>query len=531
MTTRKLWVLAFLLAGVTGCQTVNSSEYTRGVIQSRYQPSAHTGTSRRLPIRIAIPEFSDQRGEQGETNTLWMSAVPGVSLGARWHQRDYLRFDPLHYGGYKSAHRDLSELFVRELGRAGLFAQVRAGDYSPVRDEVLLQGKIEELSLDWRPHFQGLSAWLGIPAAVFGMPIGRALTSTRIHLALVNPHTHQAIWEKTYANSVPTTLAFYYGHDPMRCGPPATELFGPIIRAAQQDLQQAVAAKEPSFWLGLAHQSPTPPSVIAAPAAPTAYRQVHVLVIGVGRYEDRRIPALEYADADAKAMYEFFCGPLSPARPENVHLLIDKPNADGLKADRGGILAAIRKYLIENVHKDSLAILYYSGHGDAGTAGTRDANVEYYLVPMDARSDNLVDTAISLDAFQRRWDEIDAGLKVFIADSCNSGGFVSIKGITVKGVSRMAEGQRGTVVFAASQPGEKALGAADKRRSLFTQVLLDGLGGKADLPVGYGDGSLTIGELKLWLEQHVPARARKMGASQTPVVKVPAGRESVYLTK
>ena len=262
--------------------------------------------------------------------------------------------------------------------------------------------------------------------------------------------------------------------------------------------------------------------------APPAIRNVHVLIIGVGAYEDASISALPYSQHDAQRVLDFFANSkLSLARPENVHLLTDRANEDDLKADKAGMLTAVRKYLIDKAGPEDMVIFYFSGHGDAGKS--TEENVAYYLVPMDARKDNLQDTAIDLDTFQARWNEIKAGVKVCIVDSCNSGGFVAMKDLSIRGVDRMADA--GTTVLAASAPGEKALGWPEKGHSLFTQVLLDGLSGKADLPVGYGDGKLTLREIKLWLEQSVPAKAKELGAKQTPMITVPEGWDGIYITR
>jgi len=280
----------------------------------------------------------------------------------------------------------------------------------------------------------------------------------------------------------------------------------------------------------IAPASPASPPAIPPTAPPNAIRNVYVLVIGIRDYRDANIPKLRYTDRDARAVYEFFkSSPSSLARPENVHYVGDTPNEDGFTADKDGITRAMSRYLINQaVHKDDMAIFYFSGHGDMGKHPTRGS--EYYLIPKNADKEDLFATAIELSEFQRLWTAIAAGTRILIADACNSGGFSGLKGLG--GVAGLENTQgEAKAVFSACKSDQKSIEVDALQHGLFTHVLMEGLRGKADKVTGNNDGRVTLSELKRWLHDQVPLEARKHGGTQTPLTSLVDAWGEVYLTK
>ena len=90
---------------------------------------------------------------------------------------------------------------------------------------------------------------------------------------------------------------------------------------------------------------------------------------------------------------------------------------------------------------------------------------------------------------------------------------------------------KGKIVFSASKADQKSLEVPELGHGLFTHVLLEGLNGKADKVCGDGDGRVTAGELKHYLDEQVPAQARKYGGNQTPVTQMLDAWGKVYLTR
>jgi len=265
----------------------------------------------------------------------------------------------------------------------------------------------------------------------------------------------------------------------------------------------------------------------SAPAS--SVRNIYVLVIGISSYNDPSIPKLRYSHADARAIHDFFSSSTSTlAKPSNVHFLTDKPNQDGLVADKRGILLALNRYLIQRaVNEDDMVILYFAGHGDVGKHPTK--GTEYYLIPQDATMSDLFVTGIELAEFERMWSAIPAKTKILIADACNSGGFSGMRGLGISGVESV--GGEAKAVFSACKSDEKSMECDQLGHGLFTYVLLEGLKGKADMVCGNNDGRVTLAEFKRWLDKQVPLEARKMGGRQTPITSLVDAWGEVYLTR
>jgi len=77
-------------------------------------------------------------------------------------------------------------------------------------------------------------------------------------------------------------------------------------------------------------------------------------------------------------------------------------------------------------------------------------------------------------------------------------------------------GSAGTVVMTASRASEVSMESPEFGMGIFTHYLCDGLRGKADAD---SDGLVSIMELYQHVNRHVPASAKRMGASQNPVLK------------
>ena len=310
-----------------------------------------------------------------------------------------------------------------------------------------------------------------------------------------------------------------------------------VIDVAQQVVshleQQCVRGGKIATAWGLPSAQAQTPHVAVFPRAreraelANSIRSTHILIIGIGSYADPNIPKLNYTNADARAVFDFFKNAdASPAKARDVHFLGNAPNEDGLAADRRGIMLAIDKYLVKKaVHKDDMAVLYFSGHGDVGRHPTK--GTEYYLIPQDAVKDSLYATAIELGEFQRMWNAIPASTKILIADACNSGGFSGVRGSGgVTGVESV-QGQA-KAVFSACKSDEKSIECDSLGHGLFTHVLLKGLKGRADRN---GDDRVTLAELKQWLDRQVPLQARKVGGKQTPITSLVDAWGDVYLTR
>jgi hypothetical protein len=235
-------------------------------------------------------------------------------------------------------------------------------------------------------------------------------------------------------------------------------------------------------------------------------RRTFVLLVGCNDYTDPNIPALRFAENDARQVYGFYATDAnSPTERDRVMVLL------GAKATRRGLLKAIREQLIKKATEPTdAAILYFAGHGFS------DAN-ETYLACHDTELDDLMETSIPLSTLQTYWNRLGAGTKLMITDACHSGGLANLRGLTVrKRMPTQANSKGVSVVIAASGANEVSAEDEDLGQGVFTQVLLTGLRGNAD---ANRDGQVDLAELSNFLKVKVPARAREVEGNQTPVIE------------
>ena len=245
--------------------------------------------------------------------------------------------------------------------------------------------------------------------------------------------------------------------------------------------------------------------------------KIYVLVVGISNYADKSIPGLPYAEADARAVYDFYTkSSRSITKEENVFLLTGKD------ADNRTIKEAM-KYFAGNTRRQDVLICYYAGHSSIGIHPERTS--EYYLIPYDASKKDLFGTAIELPELRQLWTAIPAKNKVFIADNCNACGLIELVGQPKEGFERGLG--KGTAVITAADKGQKALDVPDLKQGLFTFLFLDGLKGEAD---NNGDGKISLLEMDKYLKLKVPAEAETIGGQQQPVSKIEITGD-IYLTK
>ena len=137
------------------------------------------------------------------------------------------------------------------------------------------------------------------------------------------------------------------------------------------------------------------------------------VVIGVGEYESADIPDLEFAGADARAVYEFLTSSAAgPFEEDHVRFLTDE-QATG-EAMRDALFV-----FLQQADWDDLVFICYAGHGAPDP--NRPDNL--YLLPTDSDLDALASTAFPM------WDvktalrrQIAAERVIVVADACHSAG-------------------------------------------------------------------------------------------------------------
>ena len=128
------------------------------------------------------------------------------------------------------------------------------------------------------------------------------------------------------------------------------------------------------------------------------------LIIGINNYQDTRIPDLETAVSDAKALADL----LGEKYGFKVKLLLDR------KASKEAIFKALRDLAKSTRHDDSV-LIYYAGHGELDRLYD-----DGWWIPADAEAGNPL-TYLDNVEVQKSMRSMKARHVLLIADSCYSG--------------------------------------------------------------------------------------------------------------
>jgi len=141
--------------------------------------------------------------------------------------------------------------------------------------------------------------------------------------------------------------------------------------------------------------------------------------------------------------------------------------------DRASMHKVISAF-IDKVNKDTIAIVYYSGHGleDSG---------ENFLVPLDARLNSYGDLdsqLVSLNKLLTRLSQREARTKIVILDACrNMPQALRYKSLVeIGGLAEVKDLRPGTRVIYAASPESTAMSAPEgQRNSVFTAAFLQAI--------------------------------------------------------
>jgi len=208
-----------------------------------------------------------------------------------------------------------------------------------------------------------------------------------------------------------------------------------------------------------------------------------VVAVGVSKYQDESIRPLDYADADAQAVYDYFRDTF-PMKDAQVFLRINQQaTLREIKSLLGTRLASLASDPRDTV------VIYFAGHGMREySPGSVDADaLGKYFLPYDTSKSDLFSTALEMDELTNILRRLTADRVVIILDSCFSGaaGSRSIPGpktrepIGGEFLVRMTNTGKGRVVLTASEPDQGAQEDSDLGHGVFTYYLLEGLRGAA----------------------------------------------------
>lgn len=241
--------------------------------------------------------------------------------------------------------------------------------------------------------------------------------------------------------------------------------------------------------------------------ADSPIRDKWALVVGVGKFQDSRIPELKYASKDARDFRDFLVKEAN-FTADHVRLLVDE------QATQRRVLSELgNKFLARVAKPDDLVVIYCSSHGSPAQADIRGDN---FVVAYDSDPEDLFTTGIEMDKILESIDARVLSQRVLLVmDACHSG--VVTKG--AKGLMRsgnfdaqeLAQGS-GQLVITSSAPDQISWESKRYQNGIFTRKLLEALrvNGK----------NTTLGDAFPYVEKSVSAEVQEDYASkQNPIMK------------
>jgi len=241
--------------------------------------------------------------------------------------------------------------------------------------------------------------------------------------------------------------------------------------------------------------------------------KIWAIVIGINEYQNTR--NLRYAVNDARG-FESYLKEYIGIPDEHIFFLTDQG------ATQAEIKSLLGTKIKRKAGKDDTVIIFYAGHGAVETdpLDPDGDGFEKYLLPYDARLDDLYSTAIAMKEVRTIFQRINAERLIFIADTCYSGasgGRTTLASktratLSEKFFERISKG-KGRVIISACSANEISKEDDTLKHGVFSYYLLKGLKGAGDFD---GDGIITVGELFSFLSSRVPEAS---GQDQHPVRK------------
>jgi len=306
-----------------------------------------------------------------------------------------------------------------------------------------------------------------------------------------------------------------------------------LIKTFKKLLAESVPARNSTPQVELITKRPAPRTTPVAKRTTkqnsVKNREAIAVIIGGKNYSKNNsdVPDVDYALNDAEQIYQYVVDVLG-YREGNIIYLKDPSQADFTSTFGSPMSPKGKLYDWVRPGKSDVFV-YYSGHGAPSLS-----NGQGYLLPVDADPQRVELTGFPLETLYKNLSQIPARSMTVVVDACFSGS--SQSGTVVRNASSISLRQTKATnflpkgaVLTATGSGEVASWDASAKQGLFTRYFLEGVYGKADgKAFGNGDGKVTLGELKAYLEDEVTYYARReYGREQHPQV---SGASSMTLS-
>jgi len=238
-----------------------------------------------------------------------------------------------------------------------------------------------------------------------------------------------------------------------------------------------------------------------------------VVAIGINQYQDPNIPALRYAENDARAVANYFVKKVGIPQSDVKVLL-----------GRDATLMNIKKVLgvefKKRAQKKDQIVIYFAGHGapEPEPNSQNSDGLEKYLLPYDANLDSLYATAFPMRELDYLINRYSSERVVLLMDTCfsgqagSNGRTINFKGMGLRAgmltsdfFNRMSKG-KGKMILTASAANQVSHEFAEFGHGAFTYYLLEGLEGKADYDK---DGIVTVNEAHQYVSKMVPQKTQQ----------------------
>ncbi|MGE4253424.1 MAG: caspase family protein [Parvibaculaceae bacterium] len=233
-------------------------------------------------------------------------------------------------------------------------------------------------------------------------------------------------------------------------------------------------------------------------------RKLHALLVGISDYDDQTLK-LSYADDDARDFAALLKGQEGRLFSKvETRVLTDK------QATRAEILNGF-DWLINNAGENDYVVIFMAGHG------VTDPRQRFYFIPVEASADpeRLRATALPEGEIREAVQSLKKSRVLFFIDACRSGSALSGGADLTGFVNELSLAENGVVMFSSSTGRENSLERDEWKNGAFTEVLLDGLSGKANYE---RDREITTDEINLYLSKNV---ARLTNGAQNAVMVRP----------
>ncbi|MCB9680438.1 MAG: caspase family protein [Alphaproteobacteria bacterium] len=215
------------------------------------------------------------------------------------------------------------------------------------------------------------------------------------------------------------------------------------------------------------------------------------LFVGIDRYDDPAFAPLQHARDDATALAQALRQP--DAGFDEVVVLASETGTT-----RGEVLEALR-HLSATLRRDDELVVFFAGHGTRAPVG---GELHRFVLTTDARTSDLVGTAIDLEALLSFVLDLPPLRKGIVVDSCFDGGGRSVvrPGLDTGEPAPEPVDRRelrlgpGDAEMFATTPGRPSLESDSLGHGIYTWYLLEALGWGFQEADRDGDGLLTLWE-------------------------------------